>query len=259
MSEDHGLLDEGSWSDSISYNCSGGNSMEWEGAFGVGAEGNTQEEWDQIAYNGSNVWRFFFNFEDRPGNLIPDACNNDDFDRYNPEPWNFRYVIDVSDASNDNTYLSQPEPEDGEGESENKELGLLLELLGATGNIYVSAASVVVDYVMATRWGSSTNVDQEGNGEKYIFDIDVGGGYDDLPHATNDDERQVTDVSLRVNNEWNDDDRHCVLFMPEYTFEYWGPDPAYQSNCQCDPITKFQTVSPDDTWAPAGYACYDVA
>lgn len=251
MSQDTGVLDEHSWTNSMSYDCSGGNTSDWEAVYGISAEGSTQEEWDQIAYNGSNIWRFFFHFEERPENLIPDACNNDGF--YPPEPSNFRFVVEIADAEDaSNLYFSHPDPADGEGESDNDELGLLLNLLGSVGNVYVSAGAAVVDYVMSGS-GSSTSVQQDRNGAKYTFDIDVGGGYDDLPHVV-DGEPHVADVSLRVNNEYQSD-THCVKYVPEYTFAYRDQG-SFSTNCSCtETYVEYRTVSSDIL----GFACYDVA
>ncbi|MFC5368402.1 hypothetical protein [Salinirubrum litoreum] len=246
MSKDHGDLDAYDWSDSMSGVCSGASDSDWTAAYGVNASGSTSEEWNQIDQNGSNIWRFFFHFRERPENLVIDVCQEND--TYQPEPHNFRFVVELADAEDDSQiYLKFPEPQDGEDDSENTELGLAMDILSNVGGLYTDIGFAVGDYLISGD-GSNTYVNQENNASKLTWDVDVTGEYDDLPLET--DEARGAQVSCAVKNEYADG-THSIKYQPEYTFLYRETGQTY---CSCSiNYERYKTVAP----GVIGFASYE--
>ena len=206
--------------------CDNHISMNWSMAAGVAAVGSEWDDASRIPQFGSNLWRFFMHFEERPGDFFPDSCPEPPTAYFRARPHNFTFNIASADTK---TYFSGADPANGDDTSDNQQLGLFLDLLGSVGNVYVSAGSALINYLMAGG-GSHTYVSYEPGGVEYTFDIDVVGDHDDLPREIANP--NVAAVYLRTHNE-QESGTHPVYYTPEYTFEYseftgWG------GNCGCD-------------------------
>jgi len=252
MARDSGVLNEYTWTDSMS-DCDGRASSDWKMTSAATAKDASDHSWDEIDTNGQNIWEFVTYFNERPENMINDACRNDQY--YNPEPHNYRVTIDIAEAENKiDLYFSNPQPQDGDDESDNSLLNTSLDIIGGAGNKYVSIGATIIDYVMAGG-GSSTAVTTEDMGSKYTFDIDLDGSYNDLPRVINGEANSVG-VSLRVQNDYSSGS-HGVKYIPEYTFAYTTP-PYDANQCACKGstffVTNYKTTVPD---FPPIFAYYD--
>lgn len=206
--------------------CDNEVSMSWEMAAGVAVEGSDMDDATSIEENGSEIWRFFMHFEDRPGDFYPDHCPEPGTGYFRARPHNFSFHIAGRDSD---TYFSGEDPSDDDGPSDNEQLGLALDIIDSVGNVYVSGATAIVDYLMAGG-GSHTEVDWEPGGMEYTFDIDVDGDYDDLPREKFNP--NVAAVYLRTHNE-HESGIHYVDYVPEYTFEYAEFTSWSGVNCGC--------------------------
>lgn len=246
MGRDGGILDEVDWYRTMESSCSG-TSSNWRVASGVHAEGTDSSEWSEIAYNGSNIWRFQMYFPNRPESIFPDECKSTGVD-YRPWPVNFQYDVNIGwNEDPSDLYFTHNEPQDGDGDSDNDELNLALDILGGTSGFYTSVGSAVVKYLID---GNGTSFDSSNMGGSYSWDIPLEGDYNDLPHESSDAES--AEVRLRVNNEYTSG-THYLDVTQSYTFGYYTDEGSY---CRCSsPISEWKKTATTKSLSPS----YDVA
>jgi len=241
MGRDSGVLDESLWEESMSA-CDGAITSDWEMVAAVTANDTSDHNWDEIQEGEQNIWEFVTHFEERPENLIHNDCWRSQYNK--PEPHNFRCTIEIADSENYNElFFHSPQPaDDADDESGNDILGRSLDIIQGTGNAYISAGAALIDYAMSDS-SNSTSVDNNDNKSKFIFDIDLDGGYDDLPQVV-DGEPESVGVSLRVRNDYSSD-YHGIKYIPEHTFTY-PSQRNDRSPCGCEtPTYYYKTTVPN--------------
>jgi len=230
-----GILDEVSWTGSMESDCSG-TSSDWRTVSGVYAEGTDSGEWGEIAYNGSNIWRFAMYFPDRPESTFEHDCRSTGVD-YRPWPENFQFTVEIGwNEDSSDLYFTHNEPKDGDGDDDNKELDLILDVLGGAGGYYTGVGTAAIKYLID---GNGVDFESKNLGGHYSWDVPLEGDYDDIPHE-NDDARSA-EVRLRVNNEYTSGD-HNLSVTQSYTFGYYTDEGS--STCYCDyPISEYKKTS----------------
>jgi hypothetical protein len=239
--EDHGTLDEISWSGSMSKRASDGacedKEMSWDVIAGINASNDSTYCYDEI--RDWNRWRFNLHFSDPPGNML-EGCDWEN-DSYDARPWNFRFEI----KKNDNKIsLEEPEPNDGEGDDDNLEYKLLLDLIGSTK--YGGVPAAIGEYILESQKG--TNV--ENDPETIVWDASLDGDADDMQQVE-DDEAKSVQTSAKIDNGYYDDDYYSVDFFPEYTFAYY--ERRASGNCCWEYDTKIKTTAPSNDKAIGFY------
>jgi hypothetical protein len=247
MGQDGGILDEVSWYRTMDSSCSG-TSSDWRMASSTHAEGTDSSEWNEIAYNGSNIWRFQMYFPNRPESIFDPDCRDSGVD-YRPWPVNFQYDVSIgSDEDASDLYFTHNEPQDGDGDSGNDELDLALDILGGVSGFYTSVGAAVIKFLIG---GSGTSFESSNLGGSYSWDVPLEGNYDDLPHES--DKARSAEVRLRVNNEYTSG-THYLDVSQSYTFGYYTDEDG--SYCRCSsPISEWKKTATTKIHSPS----YDVA
>lgn len=240
MSQDCGTLGDTEWEGSLSSSCDA--SSDWTAAAAITANGSTTEDWNQIAYNGTNDWKFNFHFRERPENLYHDGCPNDGETWLKPRPHNFNFsVYTPSYEDTSNLYFDSWDPTDSDGGgSGDNEMDLVLDIVGGVGGPYTAVAVAVIDYLVSD--DRTTTVDATNLNTDLTFDVPLKGDYTDLPRETS-NEAKSAEVAVRVRNEY-ESGQHSVYFMPKYTFSYKYSDENQCYDCSTY-TTYYKTVAPD--------------
>ena len=231
--EDHGTLDEIEWSGSLSNPSSDGacedREMSWDVVAGINASNDSQYCYDEI--RDWNRWRFNLHFSDPPGNML-DGCSFEDDSGYDAYPHRFRFEINRNDSK---ISFDSEEPDNQDGDSDNKELELLLDLVGTTK--YGAVPAAIGKYILESQKGTSVTTDP---GE-IIWDVDLDGDSDDMQQVKN-DEAKAVQTSAEIENGYYDDGHYSLDFFPEYTFAYLEKEDS--GTCCWQYYTKYKTTAP---------------
>ena len=237
--QDVGTLADDEWTGSLSSSCNA--SSDWTAAAAITANGSSNEDWNQIAYNGTNVWKFAFHFRERPENLYQDGCTQDSETYMKPHPHNFKFSIyTASDEETSNLYFDNWDPQSGDSDgSSDNETNLLLDILGGVGGPYTAIGAAVAEYLVADN--RTLSVNKANSNTNLTFDVPVKGDYSDLPQEGS--KAKAAEVSVRVKSEY-DSGNHSIKFMPKYTFSYKYSDENQCYDCYTYD-TRYKTVIPE--------------
>jgi hypothetical protein len=247
MSQDSGVLSERQWQDSYDPNCDYDYQIDVDAICAVTAHGTSSEDWDQIAQDGSNIWRFDFHFADRPKEMIG-HCTESEYESWWAEPWNFELKAEIQgDEDSGQLYFESEAPQNGDDDSSNDEYEKALDILGGVGGTYTKVGAAIGKYLLRDSGSAFHSHDNE---SVFHWDLSLSGEYSDLPHDDGDDEINAVQTSMRVRNEYKDG-THGIKYTPSYTFSYieWDAE-------QCACSRTYRTYA---TTAPhvSGYADYE--